>query len=168
MPESYEELFEKVAERHERVWIFISIVLMALLFVGTVLYVAFDFGVVTKTAGSILEPASAAAHGPFAHPGVYQKGPLDYVVYERGQMWSWTPDQMHFPVGAHVTFYVTSIDVLHGFEVIGTDVNVETIPGEIAKVSTTFPHPGVYPIVCNEYCGLGHQGMYGQIIVGGH
>jgi cytochrome c oxidase subunit 2 len=25
--------------------------------------------------------------------------------------------------------------------------------------------PGTYPIVCNEFCGIGHQSMVGKIIV---
>ncbi|WP_281004375.1 hypothetical protein [Marinithermus hydrothermalis] len=35
----------------------------------------------------------------------------------------------------------------------------------MAKVSTRFDRPGVYRIICTEYCGIGHQNMLGKIIV---
>jgi cytochrome c oxidase subunit 2 len=28
-----------------------------------------------------------------------------------------------------------------------------------------FNRPGTYRIVCDQYCGAGHQGMYGVVIV---
>ena len=71
------------------------------------------------------------------------------------------------PEGSTVNFYVTSADVLHGFEVQGTTINVTAIPGIVGKVTYTFAKPGVYYIICNEYCGIGHQAMLGEIDITG-
>jgi cytochrome c oxidase subunit 2 len=29
----------------------------------------------------------------------------------------------------------------------------------------TFEEPGTYHVICNEYCGQGHSGMHGKLIV---
>ena len=64
-----------------------------------------------------------------------------------------------------VIFKVTSMDVQHGFEIAGTNVNFMVIPGYIATVTWTPPPnaEGVFLVVCNEYCGVGHQDMYAFI-----
>ena len=68
------------------------------------------------------------------------------------------------PVGAHVTFYVTSPEVEHGFSVPETGVNTMVTPGW-ADHTHTFRTPGKFLLVCNEYCGAGHQIMAGDIEV---
>ena len=64
-----------------------------------------------------------------------------------------------------MTFYLTSRDVLHAFQVENTTINAELIPGEIATLRYTFDEPGVYRTVCNEYCGFGHHNMLGRVRV---
>jgi cytochrome c oxidase subunit 2 len=71
------------------------------------------------------------------------------------------------PVRTPVTFRVTSSDVLHGFQIVGTNVNLTVSPGYVSEVTTTFARPGEYLIVCNEYCGLAHHLMQGRVIVEG-
>ena len=69
------------------------------------------------------------------------------------------------PVGAEVTFTVTSPVVIHGFLIAGTRVTLMLIPGQVSRLTYTFRRPGEYAIICHEYCGLGHQGMVGRVIV---
>ena len=69
------------------------------------------------------------------------------------------------PVGSRVTFYVTSSDVEHGFSIPETGVNAMVTPGWVSSVSHTFDKPGTYLLVCNEYCGAGHQLMASKIEV---
>ena len=82
-----------------------------------------------------------------------------------GQAFSFAPALIQLPVGAQVTFFASSRDVLHGYHVAGTNINVELIPGEIATWSYTFREPGEYRVSCNEYCGISHQNMVGTIQV---
>ena len=60
---------------------------------------------------------------------------------------------------------MTSPDVVHGFSIPETGVNTMVIPGWVSTVTQTFKRPGTYILVCNEYCGTGHQLMAGQIEV---
>ena len=69
------------------------------------------------------------------------------------------------PANRPVTFRLTSADVIHGFEIVGTNGNTMVVPGYVSQFTTTFRTPGEYLIVCNEYCGLMHHGMVGKVIV---
>jgi cytochrome c oxidase subunit 2 len=64
-----------------------------------------------------------------------------------------------------VTWKVTSPDVIHGFEVVGTNINAMVIPGQVATFTTIFPKTGTYGVICHEYCGAAHHTMQGQIEV---
>ena len=66
---------------------------------------------------------------------------------------------------AEITFTATSADVLHGFHVEGTRLNMMLIPGQVSRNTYTFQQPGEYVIICHEYCGLGHHTMFGKVVV---
>ncbi len=69
------------------------------------------------------------------------------------------------PAGSTVTFHVTSADVIHGFEVAGTNVNAMVIPGQMTRMTVEFEEPATYGLVCNEYCGAAHHAMEGRLVV---
>jgi hypothetical protein len=62
----FEAAFHKVAERHERVWVFIAMLLLSLLLIGTLFFVVLDYGVVVKTDGYNTNPATVGTTAPFA------------------------------------------------------------------------------------------------------
>jgi cytochrome c oxidase subunit II len=163
-PSAFEQAFHKSAERHERAWTFIAVLLLCLLLAGSMFFVVFDYGVVVRTDGFRTDPA-AVATTPGAEAGLVRTGPNAYAVYMLAHLWAWTPSPLHVPQSAAITFHVTSPDVLHGFEVQGTTINVTAIPGVTGSVTYTFDHPGTYYIICNEFCGIEHQAMIGRIIV---
>lgn len=88
-----------------------------------------------------------------------------YQVYAVAQMWQFQPAEIYIPVGSEVDFFITSKDVVHGFNIIGTNVNLMAIYGNINKTTVRFEKPGIYNIACHEYCGAGHQAMQAQVIV---
>ncbi|WP_245623631.1 cytochrome c oxidase subunit II [Paraburkholderia nodosa] len=161
----FDDAFHRAAERHERAWVFIVLAMLAVLLVGTMFYVVFDYGIVTQGASFFRQP-SAAMDEPAFHEGrVVQTGSNRYAVYMVGHAWSWSPGVVHVKAGSLVTFYVTSTDVLHGFEVQGTTINVTAMPGAVGKVEYRFDRAGTYYIICNEYCGIEHHSMIGRIVV---
>lgn len=101
----------------------------------------------------------------FTNPGIKKIGDKLYQVYVNARMWNFEPDEMFFPVGSTVDFYLSSNDVVHGFHIAEKGINMMAVPGGINKITATFNKPGVYDIVCHEYCGSGHQHMRGEIIV---
>ena len=83
----------------------------------------------------------------------------------RAELYVFRPNVVRVPAGEPVTFRITSPDVLHGFQIVGTNVNVTVAPGYVSEVTTRFAQPGEYLVVCNEYCGLAHHLMQGTVIV---
>ena len=158
----FEDAFHKAAERHERVWVFLAMALLTLLLLGTLFLVALDYGVVARTEGFRRDPVPALGT---ASGELVRTGPNAYSVSLLAHLWAWTPGPLHVPQGAAITFVVTSADVLHGFEVQGTTINLTAIPGISGSVTYTFGHAGTYNIICNEYCGIEHQAMIGTIVV---
>jgi len=66
---------------------------------------------------------------------------------------------------------VSSTDVLHGISIVSEDgwvvYNIMVMPGMAYAIHIRFDKPGTYHILCNEYCGVGHQDMRGKIVVVG-
>jgi cytochrome c oxidase subunit 2 len=99
------------------------------------------------------------------NPGIRELAPGRYEVAMVAQVFQFTPGEIRVPVGAKVTFELTSPDVIHGFKIENTPINVMVVPGQISRVTTTFTKPGEYLFVCHEYCGGGHHVMFGKVIV---
>ncbi|GKV69360.1 cytochrome c oxidase subunit 2 [Sporosarcina sp. NCCP-2716] len=72
---------------------------------------------------------------------------------------------IRIPQGSTVLFTITTKDVVHGFQVAGTNVNMMVEPGHISRYETVMKKKGEYTIVCNEYCGIGHHQMFGKVEV---
>ncbi len=154
---------KRVIEAYERGWMYFSL-LMILVFLVFIGYTLSGYAFYVPDAAQRIDPTKVLAGG-FRKPGVEELAPGKYQAYVIGQAFTWLPSEMRFKVGDEVTFFVTSPDVQHGFYIHGTNINVQVIPGEVAKVKTTFKRPGEYLVICNEYCGIGHQNMIGRIVV---
>jgi len=79
--------------------------------------------------------------------------------------YSFFPKHITVPADTRLTFRWVSIDVLHGVHIPMTNMSTMIVPGYVSEVTTVFPKPGKYPILCNEYCGLGHDHMWSNIVV---
>jgi len=90
------------------------------------------------------DPTAVEREPAFRDGRLARTGPNDYAAYVVGRVWSWSPGVIHVPQGARVTFHVTSTDVLHGFQVQGTTVNVTAVPSIVGAVSYVFDRAGTY------------------------
>ena len=79
-------------------------------------------------------------------------------------MWNWYP-ALRLEEGATYTFHLSALDVNHGFGLYPANINIQVIPGYDYGLKITPNQPGVYSIVCNEFCGIGHHTMVGRVIV---
>jgi cytochrome c oxidase subunit II len=98
-------------------------------------------------------------------PKVTKLDDKTYQVFAVAQMWQFQPSQIYIPVGSEVDFFLTSKDVVHGFNIAEKNVNLMAVYGNINKTTVKFDKPGVYKITCHEYCGVGHQNMQAEVIV---
>lgn len=88
-----------------------------------------------------------------------------YQVFLVAKMWAFDPEKIYIPVGSDVDFYITSDDVVHGFNIAQKNINLMAVYGAVGKTTVNFDKSGVFDIVCHEYCGVGHQYMHAQVIV---
>lgn len=75
------------------------------------------------------------------------------------------PKHVTVPAETRLTFRWASIDVLHGIHMPMTNLSTMILPGYVSEVHTVLPKPGEYPMLCNEYCGLGHDHMWSNVTV---
>jgi cytochrome c oxidase subunit 2 len=144
--------------RYERIWLTAGVAMLAF-FLAVVATAAVVDGFVPPSRVQTIDPTKVAQTPPFDRPGLRKLGPGSYEAYYVAQIFSFAPHHVTIPVGAHVTFYVTSSDVEHGFSIPGTGINTMVTPGWVSSVAHTFKRAGTYLLVCNEYCGAGHQLM---------
>jgi cytochrome c oxidase subunit 2 len=166
MSRQAKELLDGI-DPYERAWMTVSHVLL-IVFMAAIAFTAFTSGFSLPTTGHRVDPQTVTEEAPFSEPGLQEVGPREYHAFLLSTQFVFEPREITVPVGSRVTFHVTSTDVQHGFKVQDTNINVQVVPGHVAMLSATFTEPGVYPYICHEYCGLGHAGMYGQLIVEGN
>lgn len=101
----------------------------------------------------------------FDHGSIAKLGDKHYEVRFLSKMWAFEPSRVTVPAGSTLELSITSKDVTHGFQILGTNVNLMAVPGVVTPASVRFTKPGIYSIVCHEYCGAAHQSMNGLIEV---
>ncbi len=110
-------------------------------------------------------PACVPYNKAFEKGHVKKLDDSTYEVYVSAHMWGYDPAEIDIPVGSTVDFYLTSKDVVHGFDIDSKEINMMAVPGAVGKITATFNSIGTYRMVCHEFCGTGHQNMMGKIIV---
>jgi cytochrome c oxidase subunit II len=150
--------------RQERLWLTAGLA-MLVLFAAVITTSALVDGFVPPSRIQSIDPTKVAQTPPFDHPGLRKIADGAYEAYYVARIFSFSPTEIRVPAGSHVTFYVTSADVEHGFSIPETGVNTMVTPGWVSSVSHTFKQRGTFLLVCNEYCGSGHQMMAAKVTV---
>lgn len=169
------ELFSKECYAHfqaihidhlERKWIAISLLIIALL-VGILTMDALFHGVNPPSKVETIDSASLHLSQEFAEQnlGVQVDDKGQVVIRMVAGRYSFFPKHISVPAETPLVFRWVSMDVLHGVHIPMTNMSTMIVPGYVAEVATTFPKPGEYPVLCNEYCGLGHNHMWSNISV---
>ena len=149
---------------YERIWMWAAITLIAV-FLGAIILTTGAEAIEPPSHVETVDPAAIPTHPEFGTPTVTRRPDGSVVVPVVAAMFAFTPSPIEVPPNVPVTFRITSMDVIHGFEIAGTNANVMAIPGYVSQFTITFPKAGEYQIVCNEYCGLLHHMMSGKLIV---
>ena len=153
-------------ELYEKIWIWAAIVMIGG-FLGAMVYGASFHAVHAPSHVETIDPLRVRVDTEFARPGVYPQGDGSVRVVAIAEMFRFEPTVIRVPAGKPVHFRMTSPDVLHGFQAVGTNANVMVVPGYVTAFTITFPNPGEYLLLCNEYCGLSHHQMAGKLMVEG-
>ena len=150
---------------YEKLWLAAS-VLLILFLLGSVTYGAVGPGIaMVSDSEQAIDAGALDEDERFSEPRVEQVGENEYAAYVLAFQFGFQPDPIVVPENSTVTFYITSRDVIHGFEVVGTNANTMVVPGEVSEITVETDGPAEYGIVCNEYCGPAHHGMQGKLEV---
>ncbi|HUH85232.1 MAG TPA: cupredoxin domain-containing protein [Stellaceae bacterium] len=75
------------------------------------------------------------------------------------------PDTITVKKGKPVVLELSTLDRIHGFDVPGLGLRTDIPPGPPTILRFTPKKAGTYNLHCDNFCGDGHEGMTGQIIV---
>ena len=86
------------------------------------------------------------------------------IVAER---FIFTPSEIRVPVGTTLELRVRSDDTMHGFRIVGANVNVAVPKRRQGEAVVLFDatEVGRYRFECSRLCGAGHNFMSGEIVV---
>jgi len=138
---------------------------MLVVFLSLIAFAAFADNINPPSGMQQVDPRKVSQTPPFDKPGLRRLPDGSYEAYYVSRVFSFTPATLTIPLGSKVTFYVTSADVVHGFFMPNTDINMMAVPGWVNEEAHTFSKAGEYLLICYEYCGLGHQNMFAKIEV---
>ncbi|CAB1370142.1 cytochrome C oxidase subunit II [Denitratisoma oestradiolicum] len=85
-------------------------------------------------------------------------------AYLVARLWEWWPI-LELEKGKTYRLHLSAMDYQHGFSLQPVNINIQVLPGYEHVVNITPNKEGIYSIVCNEYCGIGHHTMLGRIYV---
>ncbi len=95
-----------------------------------------------------------------------QPAQQEQVIRITAKRFEYNPNEIRIKAGVPVILEFTSLDRIHGFTVPGLGGIRATIePGKITRVRIVAPKAGTYEFHCDIFCGDGHEGMTGKIIV---
>lgn len=85
-------------------------------------------------------------------------------AYLLAQMWTWYPI-LKLKKDQTYRLHISSIDLQHGFSLQPMNMNFQVLPGYDHVLTITPTQAGDYRVICNEFCGINHHLMTGQILV---
>ena len=114
--------------------------------------------------GVVLAALVVAAAGLSGSRSFGQERTVVSVVAER---FSFTPSEIRVPVGSTLELRVRSEDTMHGFRIVGHQVDVAVPKRRQGEAVVVFDAVAVgrYRFECSRLCGAGHNFMRGEIVV---
>jgi len=95
-----------------------------------------------------------------------QPAKQEQVIKITAKKFEYSPNEIRIKTGVPVVLEFTSLDRVHGFTVPdlgGIRLTIE--PGKQNRITILAPKAGTYEFHCDLFCGDGHEGMTGTIIV---
>jgi cytochrome c oxidase subunit II len=151
-------------ERTERRWAVVAVAVLALLVIVAT-FAALYHGAMPQSRVETADPRTLHLGGEFIESNLGTALEADGAVTVRfiGQQYSFTPSCIVVPTDTPVRFRATSADVVHGFLIDGTNINLMLVPGYVSSLGARFDTPGERLMPCHEFCSVGHEGMWGRV-----
>ena len=155
-----------IAERTERRWATIAVIIMIVL-VSIAALAGIHQATMPQARVEIIDPTRLHLSGEFTESNLGTVVEPDGAVTVRaiGQQYSFAPSCILVPAETPMLLRATSADVVHGIMIQGTNINTMLVPGYISEQSMRFDKTGDYLMPCQEFCSFGHEGMWGKVRV---
>ena len=116
---------------------------------------------------SILLLFGCAASQHFdAVPSGLNKATVPKVSIEMtAQRYHFTPDVIRVKRGTLVLLKVKAIDGTHGFDLAAFGIDERLEENEVKEIEFYAGKEGEYGYKCSHFCGIGHLGMTGKVVV---
>jgi cytochrome c oxidase subunit 2 len=153
-------------ESVERRWSAVSLgIIVLLVFLAT--FAGVHKATMPQARVETVDPRTLHITGEFIESNLGSAVEPDGSVTVRivGQQYSFTPQCIVVPTNTLVRFRAASADVVHGFLIQNTNVNLMLVPGYVSTLSARFAKPVESTMPCHEYCGTGHEGMWAHVHV---
>jgi cytochrome c oxidase subunit 2 len=79
--------------------------------------------------------------------------------------YEFSPSEIHVKSGERIRLVITALDRKHGFELKAVEIKTELVKGKETVVEFVAPKAGQYLFNCSVFCGFGHRGMKGWLVV---
>jgi cytochrome c oxidase subunit II len=157
---------ESIAIAAERRWAIIVVVIVAFL-IAIMIIMGLHWAAMPPSRVETVDVKTLHITGEFVESNLGTVMGADDKVIVRlvAQQYSFVPQCIVVPAEMPVTFRGTSTDAIHGFVVGTTNANTMLIPGFVSTFTITFRKTGEQLMPCHEYCGTGHEAMWGRVQV---
>jgi cytochrome c oxidase subunit 2 len=155
---------QAVAAAAESRWALVvgAIILFLLVMMG---YMSLHWAAMPPVRTETIDPSTLHIAGEFVETNLGAAVQPDGSVTLRvlANQYSFTPACILLPTDTPITVRATAADVVHGFSIGRTNVNMMLVPGYISNFRTRFSAPGEHVMPCHEYCGTGHAAMWAHV-----
>jgi cytochrome c oxidase subunit 2 len=91
--------------------------------------------------------------------------PAERVIPVVARKFVFLPNEIVLKRGEPVILEFTAPEVVMGFSVPALKVRTDIIPGQVARLRIVPEKEGKFDFLCDIFCGDGHEGMTGRLIV---
>ena len=87
------------------------------------------------------------------------------VIKVSARRFSFTPSEIALKKGEPVVFELTTEDIFMGMNIPDFGVRSDIVPGKTMRLAVTPDKTGTFTFLCDVFCGDGHEGMSGTLVV---
>ena len=94
------------------------------------------------------------------HRGLRQRN-----IKIHAQKFAYSPNHITVNQGDKVVLELTASDFTHGFSIPDWNLRSDIVPGQITLLTIEPEQAGEFVVLCDNFCGEGHEKMQGKITV---
>ena len=91
--------------------------------------------------------------------------PTEHVIHLTAKKFDYSPNVITVKKGEPVAIEIVSSDRKHGFTIAALGIRSDVLPGATNVVRFTPQTTGTFDFHCDLFCGSGHEGMAGTLVV---